>query len=347
MNSQAQEWVYRYDRYLSTERRLSPHTVSGYGGDIAALVSFCDKQRIESWGRVTVSDVRSFAARSHARGLSGSSVQRRLSGVRTFLNFLVREGVIPVNPASLIQAPKWHRPLPHTLDVDQMARLLDIPGTDPGTVRDRAIMELLYSSGLRVAELIRLDVPDLDMTDRTVRVLGKGNVARVLPVGSYAVMALREWLSRRRKVAQHGESALFLGRHGRRLTIRAVQSRIAGWARKQGISVHVHPHMFRHSFATHLLESCKDIRAVQELLGHASISTTQIYTHLDFSHIAQAYDAAHPRAHRKDNADEPKPPLRNYGRGDREALRRAPENSGPLEARHHTPTADNAHDPGQ
>ena len=345
MNSNAQEWVDRYHRYLTTERRVSPHTVSSYERDIAALMGFCDKQQIESWERVTVSHVRSFAARSHARGLSGSSVQRRLSGVRNFLKFLVREGALLANPAAVVQAPKWHRPLPYTLDVDQMARLLDIPGTDPGAVRDRAIMELLYSSGLRVAELVRLDTPDLDITDRTARVLGKGNVARVLPVGSYAVLALREWLSMRRRVAETGEAALFVGRRGVRLTTRAVQQRVAGWARSQGITVHVHPHMLRHSFATHLLESCKDIRAVQELLGHASISTTQIYTHLDFSHIAQAYDAAHPRAHRKDNADGAKPLLRNDRTRDREALRRVSENSAPVEARHHAPTADHAHDP--
>lgn len=344
MNRQAQEWVDRHHRYLTTERRVSPHTVSGYCREIAALATFCDRAGIESWQRVTISDVRSFAARSHARGLSASSAQRRISAVRSFLNFLVREGALPANPALLIEAPRWHRPLPKVLDVDQMARLLEIPGTDPGAVRDRAIMELLYSSGLRLAELIGLDVPDLDMRDHTVRVLGKGNVARVLPVGSYAVRALRAWFLMRSDVADRTEVAVFVGRNGHRLGGRAVQQRVAMWARKQGITVHVHPHMFRHSFATHLLESSGAIREVQELLGHASISTTQIYTHLDFSHVAQVYDAAHPRAHRKDNADGPKPPLRNLCRGGRPALRSRHSDRSTLEARSHTAPADLAHD---
>lgn len=344
MNIKSQQWVDRYHRYLTTERQLSRHTVTSYGLDIAAFVSFCDKAGIESWQRVEISHVRSFAARSHARGLSGSSVQRRLSGVRNFLNFLVREGLIPANPATLIQAPKWHRPLPHVLDVDQMKQLLEIPDTDPGAVRDWAIMELLYSSGLRLAELIRLDMPDLDLADRTVGVVGKGNRARILPVGSYAVRALRAWLAIRRQVANPDEGALFVGRRGVRLTPRAVEVRIAGWARKQGTTVHVHPHMFRHSFATHLLESCGAIREVQELLGHASISTTHIYTHLDFSHIAKIYDATHPQAHRKDNADESM--LRNQCRGDRNALRRPREDGPALEAGHLAPTADLSNDLG-
>ncbi|HEY4749696.1 MAG TPA: tyrosine recombinase XerC [Steroidobacteraceae bacterium] len=346
MDIEAQEWVDRYHRYIATERQLSPHTVSSYELDIAAFVSFCDRQGVKSWQRVEIKHVRSFAARSHARGLSGSSVQRRLSGVRNLLKFLVREGHIPSNAATLIQAPKWHRPLPHTLDVDQMARLLDIPGMDPATVRDRAVMELLYSSGLRLAELIRLDTPDLDMADRTVRVLGKGNVARILPVGSYAVRAVRAWLAIRRQVANSDECALFVGGRGCRLTGRAVQQRIAAWARRQRIGVHVHPHMFRHSFATHLLESRVGIREVQEFLGHASISTTQIYTHLDFSHVAQVYHAAHPRARRKDKADEPEPMLRNPCRADRAHLPRESQDRDALETWRHAAAADRDHDAG-
>jgi integrase/recombinase XerC len=214
-----------------------------------------------------------------------------------------------------------------------MARLLDIPGTDPATVRDRAIMELLYSSGLRLAELIRLNTPDLDMADRTVRVVGKGNIARILPVGSYAVRAVRAWLAIRNQVANPSEGALFIGRRSCRLTGRAVQQRIAGWARRQRIGVHVHPHMLRHPLATHLLESSGGIREVRELLGHASIWTTQIYTHLDFSHVAKVYDATHPRARRKDKADEPKPVLRNPCRGDSAYLSRQSQDRGALEAR--------------
>jgi integrase/recombinase XerC len=226
-------------------------------------------------------------------------VQRRLSAVRTFLRYLQRERVLTHNPAAEVRAPKIKRSLPETLDVDQMSRLLDIPGTDALSVRDRAIMELFYSSGLRLAELIGLDLGALDATDRTIRVSGKGNKTRILPVGRKALEALEKWLAVRGALAAIGEMALFVGRNGRRVGQRTIQLRIARWARLQGLPMHVHPHLFRHSFASHLLESSQDLRGVQELLGHADIATTQVYTHLDFQHLARIYDRTHPRARKK------------------------------------------------
>ncbi len=258
--------------------------------------------------------------RSHAAGLAPKSIQRRLSAVRSFFDFLIRETLearsprrrdpasdapatpdVLANPAVDVRAPKPQRTFPHTLDADRMARLLEIPPApgDPLVARDRAIMELLYSSGLRLAELVALDVSHL-LSDRTVHIeKGKGRKGRIVPVGRKAAEALDAWLRERAAIARVGETALFVGRNGRRIGPRAVQSRVAYWARKQGIGVHVHPHLFRHSFATHLLESSQELRGVQELLGHADIATTQIYTHVDFQYLARIYEAAHPRARKK------------------------------------------------
>jgi len=262
-------------------------------------VRFCDRQDICEWTALDGQHVRLFAARSHAAGLAPRSVQRRLSAIRTFFRFLLRERVLRGNPAEDVRAPKAARRLPHTLDPDQMARLLELPGSGPFIARDRAMMELFYSSGLRLAELAGLDVGDIDLRDRTVRVLGKGSKTRVVPVGRVAAEALRTWAGERGALARPGTAAVFVGRGGGRLGPRAIQLRVAYWARRQGLPMHVHPHLFRHSFASHLLESSGDLRGVQELLGHAALSTTQIYTHLDFQHLARIYDATHPRARRK------------------------------------------------
>jgi integrase/recombinase XerC len=226
-------------------------------------------------------------------------VQRRLSAVRSFYAFLIREGIMRVNPATDIRAPKSARHLPQTLDADQMGRLLDVAVETPLDARDLALMELFYSSGLRLAELVALDLTSIDLADRTVRVVGKGNKTRIVPVGRKAVTALRAWLRERSGMAAPETPALFVGRNGGRLGARAIQLRVAAAARRQGLPMGVHPHLFRHSFATHLLESSQDLRGVQELLGHADISTTQVYTHLDFQHLARIYDEAHPRARRK------------------------------------------------
>jgi integrase/recombinase XerC len=299
MTSAALEWVAGFRRHLATERRLAAHTDTNYARDLAALVKYCDRQGLPDWKALDSQHVRTFAAHSHAAGLAPRSIQRRLSAVRSFCNYLVRERALGGNPAYEIRAPKAGRRLPHTLDADQMAQLLDAPPGDALVARDHAVMELLYSSGLRLAELVGLDLPDLDLKDRTVRVLGKGSKSRIIPVGKKAVHALERWLRERSALVKPAETAVFIGRNGRRLGPRAVQLRVAVWARRRGLSVPVHPHLFRHSFASHLLESSGELRGVQELLGHADISTTQIYTHLDFQHLARIYDRTHPRARRK------------------------------------------------
>lgn len=305
MTPAALEWVARFRRYMTSERRLSPHTDRSYSRDLAALIRFCDRSGVADWGGLDTQHVRLFAAQSHASGLAPRSIQRRLSAVRSFYDFLLRErrnsrgDRLRANPAYDVRAPKAARRLPQTLDPDQMARLLEIPPGSVLTSRDRAIMELLYSSGLRLSELVGLDTASLDLKDRTVRVLGKGGKGRIVPVGRAAARALKAWLRERADLVRQGETALFVGRSGERLGARAIQARIAHWARRQGLGMHVHPHLFRHSFASHLLESSGELRGVQELLGHADISSTQIYTHLDFQHLARIYDATHPRARRK------------------------------------------------
>ena len=320
MKPAALEWVARFRRYMNSERRLSAHTDSNYARDLAALVKYCDRTGLEEWSALDTQHIRVFAAHSHAGGLSPRSVQRRLSAVRSFYEFLIRENHerpngsatlsgVRHNPAHDVRAPKAAKRLPETLDPDQMARLLDIPSDDgpanrgPGhrsfVLRDRAIMELLYSSGLRLAELVGLDVEHLQLAEGMVRVLGKGSKTRIVPVGSVAIDVLKKWLLERAAVAKPEEKSLFVGRGGKRLGPRAIQIRVAQWARRQGLSMHVYPHLFRHSFATHLLESSRELRGVQELLGHADISTTQVYTHLDFQHLARIYESSHPRARKK------------------------------------------------
>jgi integrase/recombinase XerC len=298
------EWIERFLSHLLHERRMSTHTLAAYRHDLRRLLAFCEHRALCAWSAVENRQVRAFAAAEHAGGIAPRSIQRRLSAVRSFYEYLIREGAAPPhNPAHDVRAPKSKKRLPTTLDADQMGRLLDFRADDFLGARDKAMMELFYSSGLRLSELVGLNMQSIDLMDRTVRVLGKGNKTRIVPVGRHAVNALKQWLSRRGTAVQPGlpgqPGPLFVGRGGRALTVRAVQLRVDLWARRQGLSMHVHPHMFRHSFATHLLESSKDLRGVQELLGHADISTTQVYTHLDFQHLASVYEASHPRARRR------------------------------------------------
>lgn len=292
-------WVDRFVDHLKYERRLSPLTCKHYRRDLDAFTSWCEREAAPRWKEVDSGHVRAFAAACYRKGLGGRSIARRLSALRSFFRFLVRERELRSNPATGIRSPKSGKRLPDTLDADRMAKLLDIRGDGPLVARDRAILELFYSSGLRLAELTALDLAGLDLADATVRVVGKGNRERILPVGRHAVTALRKWLAERPRLAAPDETALFVSTRGRRLSRRSVQARVDYWARRQGIDARVHPHLFRHSFATHLLESSHDLRGVQELLGHANVGTTQVYTHLDFQHLAQIYDRTHPRARAK------------------------------------------------
>jgi integrase/recombinase XerC len=308
VNPQERAWIERFAAHLGYERRMSGHTAAAYLRDVEKLRAYCEARKIGAWRALDHAGVRAFAAAEHRDGLAPRSVQRRLSAIRTFFEYLLREGCVESNPARDVAAPKSGKRLPTTLDVDQMGRLLEFRTDDSLSARDKAIMELFYSSGLRLSELVGLDLADIDLKDRTVRVLGKGAKTRIVPMGRHAVAALRRWLAaraallaepRKGAAAPADGAAVFIGRSTSRLGVRAVQLRVDLWARRQGLAVHVHPHMFRHSFATHLLESGGDLRGVQELLGHADIGTTQIYTHLDFQHLARVYDAAHPRARRR------------------------------------------------
>ena len=302
MDDSALVWLPRFLSHLTVERRLSAHTDASYRGDLQRFVVYCDRNHVRDWRSLDSQHLRMFAAAEFRQGSSPRTIQRRLSALRSFFNFMLRERALEANPAVGVQAPKARKRLPETMDVDLMTRLLEFRADTELSVRDKAIMELFYSSGLRLAELVGLNLGDVDRGDHTVRVLGKGSKTRVVPVGKHALDAIARWLKERPAMAANGEQALFVSARGDRLGARAIQKRIAGWARRQGLGRHVHPHLFRHSFATHLLESSQDLRGVQELLGHANISTTQVYTHLDFQHLAKIYDAAHPRARRKAKA---------------------------------------------
>lgn len=286
--------------YLHYERRLSARTLSSYCRDLDDFLTWLREAGLDDPTRADSQHVRQYAAFRHRRGLAPKSLQRHLSAIRAWYRYLLREGHVAANPADGIRAPKVERHLPHTLDVDQLGRLLDLPGDATLDRRDRAIMELFYSSGLRLAELVGLDISSVQSADGLLEVTGKGGKTRRVPVGRMARAAIDAWLRSRPELAHSGEAALFVSQRGSRLSARAVEARLRKRAIEQGMPRHVHPHMLRHSFASHLLESSGDLRAVQDLLGHADISTTQIYTHLDFQRLAQVYDQAHPRAKRKD-----------------------------------------------
>lgn len=304
MNDVSSPQIEEFLRYLEHERAYSAHTVYSYRRDLAQLQDFCRTQAIADWAGLSHDQARAYAASLHRRGLSGKSIRRLLSAARSFYRYLLRRGLLAQNPVIGVSAPKVGRVLPKTLTADQAAQLMSVPGDDFMAIRDRALLELLYSSGLRVAELVALNLQDMDLAQGVVRVVaGKGKKAREVPVGGYARAALERWLELRAPLGR-ASPALFLNRAGRRLGVRSVQQRLQRCAQRQGLTMAAHPHVLRHSFATHLLESSGDLRAVQELLGHADISTTQIYTHLDFQHLAAVYDRAHPRARRQRKARE-------------------------------------------
>lgn len=285
--------------FLKTLHHLSEHTRHAYQRDLVYIQNYCDKENIVMWSDLDGQQLRAFVAWRYRQGIGGRSLQRNLSAIRSFYRYLIKNETVKNNPAEGIIAPKSPRKLPKVLDVDQTLQLVEINEDDTLAIRDRAMLELIYSSGLRLAELISLNLNDIDFDDRILTVTGKGNKMRIVPVGRHAIKALERWLKERAAMTNESEHALFISNRGKRISPRSVQDRLKQWAIKQGLPIHVHPHMLRHSFASHLLESSGDLRAVQELLGHADISTTQVYTHLDFQHLAQVYDKAHPRAHRK------------------------------------------------
>jgi len=289
--------------HLASERRLSPHTVKSYQRDLSEARTLLGSQ---PWDTLTVHDMRSLAASLHRQGKSSKTIQRMLSTLRTFFRYLMREGLARDNPAMDIRAPKSGKRLPKALDVDQVSHLLDVgaSNSEPLALRDQAIMELLYACGLRLAELLSLNLDSIDLHESQLLVTGKGNKTRQLPVGKPALTAVRRWLKvRPMLIKSSDQNALFISKNGRRLSPSSVQQRLKRHALERGLDDHLHPHKLRHSFATHLLESSGDLRAVQELLGHADLATTQVYTHLDFQHLAQVYDGAHPRAQRRKDDD--------------------------------------------
>jgi len=282
--------------HLAHERRLSSNTVESYARDVRKLLQLVDEAVI---AEVQAHQARRMVAQLHARGLDGRSLARMLSAWRAFFRYLARDHAFTRNPFQGLKAPKSAKTLPNALSPDEASKLMTIRSDEPMDVRDHAMFELFYSSGLRLAELTGLKLEDLNEGDETVRLTGKGSKTRIVPVGRFAREALERWLHLRAALAKPGERAVFLNRAGRAVSPRTIQYRLKAWAAKQGLSQSVHPHMLRHSFASHILQSSGDLRAVQEMLGHSSISTTQIYTHLDFQYLAKAYDAAHPRAKKR------------------------------------------------
>ncbi|QAU24588.1 tyrosine recombinase XerC [Dyella sp. M7H15-1] len=292
IRGQIDAWLAR----LANERKASPHTIEAYRRDLAKLLRYMQTQQLPSFDALIPHRMRGFIAAEHRGGLSPKSLQRLLSSCRSLFRQLTREGLLTHDPLAGVHGPKVHRKLPQVLDVDEATALVEGEGGEALNLRDRAMLELFYSSGLRLSELIGLCWMDLDLEAGEVRVLGKGRKTRIVPVGRHAMAALCAWGEFE---GREPNSPVFRGRHGAPISPRAVQARMKTLALRQGFAKHVHPHLLRHTFASHMLESSGDLRAVQELLGHADIATTQIYTHLDFQHLAKVYDAAHPRAKKR------------------------------------------------
>ena len=298
--SQPHSALERYLTHLKTGRRLASHTLTAYSRDARMLEALAGERTLDS---LSTGDIRRFVAALHSKGQSPRSLARILSSWRGFFDWLVRQHEAGSNPCAGVRAPKAPRVLPQTLSPDDAVRLVSVQDPGPWGIRDRAIFELAYSSGLRVSELTGLDLGAVDFATGEARVLGKGSKTRIVPVGEHAIEALKRWLDARGKIANADARALFVGKSGKRLLAREVQRRIKRWAALAGLDVDPHPHMLRHSFASHVLQSSGDLRAVQEMLGHASIASTQVYTHLDFQHLAKVYDAAHPRARKPRKKD--------------------------------------------
>ena len=285
----------QYEYYLSNEKRYAKPTTDAYLRDLNSFITHSNLNLLD----VTEADIRSWTGKLHRQGLAGKTLQRKLSSIRHFYRWLLNNRHIDANPAVDVRAPRQSRRLPDTLSAEQIDFLLTLQPENPLEFRDCAILELFYSSGLRLSELAGLDLADLDLQQHLVRVTGKGNKQRDVPVGKMALKALLAWLEVRGELCDLSETALFVSQQRKRISVRNIQARLTHWQQQQGMSQKLHPHKLRHSFASHLLESSGDLRAVQELVGHADISTTQIYTHLDFQHLAKVYDQAHPRARKK------------------------------------------------
>jgi integrase/recombinase XerC len=300
MSPDAQSQLDRYLDGLQYQRRMSAHTLDAYRRDLRHLSDYCNQQHLENWEDLREQHIRAHIAARHRQDIGSRSLQRELSAIRGLFDFLIAEAGLNLNPARGVKAPKAPRTLPKPLDVDQMAGMLEAPQDDELEARDVAMWELFYSSGLRLSELTQLDCTDIDLQEGSVFVRsGKGNRSRYVPVGGKACEAITAWLQIRPAFANAQEMALFVSRLGKRIAPRSVEQRLQRWRIKQGVDNPVHPHKLRHSFASHLLEGSGDLRAVQELLGHANIATTQIYTHLDFQRLAAVYDQAHPRAKKR------------------------------------------------
>jgi integrase/recombinase XerC len=287
-----------YLNFLNFERGLSPLTRENYARDIQQLLVLSDGTALDS---LQTAQIRRYIASLHGKGLGGKSIARMLSSWRGFFDYLMQRHGYPNNPAKGLRAPKSAKTLPQALSIEQAIKLVDINSDDLLSARDHAILELFYSSGLRLSELIHLNMNQIDFTEGTVTVTGKGNKTRIVPLGNHAIVAIQQWLKLRQNLVhqQPEQKAIFIGKQGRRMSARNIQYRLKAWAVKQGLNSSVHPHMLRHSFASHVLQSSGDLRAVQEMLGHANISTTQVYTHLDYQHLSKVYDSAHPRAKKK------------------------------------------------
>lgn len=283
-------------RFLQSEKQFSPHTLKAYQRDISRLMGFIDAQRITAWGSLDEQHIRQFVSQLHRQGMGGKSIQRLLSSLRRLFRYLQVNQLISSNPAAHVRAPRSERRLPEVMHPQQLQQLLNTRTEQPLELRDHAILELLYAGGLRLSELISLNIQDIDWGSRQLQVLGKGRKQRHCPFGRAAETALKKWLKCRDNLVKSGENALFISKSGNRLSASSIRARIHKLCREKGIEQRVYPHLMRHSFASHMLEASQDLRAVQELLGHAHLKTTQIYTHLDFQQLAKTYDAAHPRA---------------------------------------------------
>ena len=291
-----QKYLQGYLAWLSNEKQYSDLTAENYARDLKHLFELAADTPLKN---LKIHHIRRYISQLHSKGLGGRSLARMLSAWRGFYNYLMRDHGLTDNPCAGLRAPKSPKTLPQALSPDEATRMVDLPTDTPAAIRDKAIFELFYSSGLRLAELVNLDPVQLDLNAGEVRVTGKGSKTRIVPLGQFAIAALQAWLPIRDQIVKQNETALFVGPRGSRISPRVVQLRMKQWGVTQGITSNVHPHLLRHSFATHVLQSSGDLRAVQEMLGHASISTTQVYTHLDFQYLSKIYDAAHPRAKKK------------------------------------------------